>query len=71
MARYAVYYLHPTKKRACGNGISTDDLDKAKKYADIQKNNRLGKNVLVWVKVRDTEKGKYVYTAEFSEVTNA
>ena len=64
MERYAVYIKHRSYKRAHSNGTYTDDIDRAKDIAIRAKTSWWGVNgVYEWVKVKDTETGKYVWTA--------
>ena len=61
---YAVYTKHRNFKRAFSGGIYTDDLDRAKSIADREAKSWWAVNgIYDWVKVRDVESKKYVYTA--------
>ena len=61
-ARYTVYVKYRGKQRGQGCGFYTDDLERAKKVAHNERNSWWGQNgVLVWIKVKDIETGKYIY----------
>lgn len=62
---YRVYVKHRSYKRAQSIGTLFDNLDSAKKSAQIQKRSWWGQNgIYEWVKVKDAETGKYVYIVE-------
>lgn len=64
MERYTVYIKHRNYKRAHPNGTHTDDLERAKDIAKREKYSWWGVNgIYEWVKVKDTETGKYIYEA--------
>ena len=64
LARYTVYEKHHTKKRAQSNGFYTDDLERAKRIAQNERNSWWGQNgVYDWIKIKDTKTGKYIYEA--------
>lgn len=62
--RYTVYTKRHNMKRGQGDGFYTDDLERAKKIAHNKRNSWWGQNgVYEWIKVKDTETGKYIYEA--------
>lgn len=61
---YTVYTKHRSYKRATRDGISTDDLERAKAIADRQAKNWWTEHgVYDWIKVRDDTTKRYIYTA--------
>lgn len=62
--RYAIYTKHRSYKRASSVGFYTDSLERAKGIADRQMLTWWGRNgIYEWVRVKDTETGKYIYEA--------
>ena len=61
---YKVYKKWKRDKRAKSVGFATDSLDRAKEVADRATKSWWGMaGCFDWVKVKDTETGKYIYTA--------
>lgn len=61
---YKVYTKRRRDKRAKPNGFATDSLERAKDVAQRERASWWGQNgVYDWIRIKDTETGKYIYEA--------